>query len=256
VAQCLLDSLLCDYATQSVKCKLREVDDASLSHDLQVGAAMRLLYYFPKQSAALIARRLVNPQVDVDFVQAVSWSPTPRIRAAIRSLFRRTTDVDVLRAALPGLNPSRDWPLVGQRLRNLLLSLPPDSSGDDYLILTALHDFGGEKARPLFRAYLEGGRRTGYAQRCFSLCEVLKEASVSWDREMLLPLLRDRRVADGYSHPIKAGSNESVPMRVCDEAAEALCAHRKDITFTMTGTTRDLDRQIHLLLMHFGKEIR
>jgi hypothetical protein len=271
-----MDSLLLDYNTRGTHSNAKEEqDDWYPASGLQVGAAMRLLYYFPTQTAPLIARRLAGLRLEsigtgagsqhsdaemkrgearerangvntTDFIKAVSWSPEPPIRAAILSIFQRAGDVDVLLAALPSLDRSQ-WPLVSRRLGSLLFRLAPEDGwgGDGYNILVGLRTFGGEKARPMFQEYLRGGRRAGYAQRCFSLCEALKETSGEWDQELLIPLLSDRRPADGYTHAVKPNAEEPrLPIRVCDAAAETLCAHRKDLKFEMVGSAKDLDQQI------------
>jgi hypothetical protein len=273
IAQNLLDSLLFDYATQSVKSNFEHVDNASLTSGLQVGAAMRLLYYFPKQSAALIARRLESQTkaieqavgldriaadaaaavsdrtncVAVDFVKAVSWSPVPRIRAVMHSVFQHSSDGDMLLAALPGLDHTRDWPLVSRKLYDLFSNSPQYSQYRDFDILQVLLAFGGEKALPLFRTYLKGGKPANYADRLDTVCQVLRETSGEWDRVLLVPLLGDRRPMSGYTHQIKWGSDKFVPIRICDKVAEAICTHRKDIKFRMTGTASDLDQQIRRL---------
>jgi hypothetical protein len=58
-------------------------------------------------------------------------------------------------------------------------------------------------------------------------------------------LLTDKRVIEDYSHPASADATENIlPIRVCDAAAETLSAHYSELKFTMKGTERELDRQI------------
>src|SRR5262249_7219769 len=58
-AQHLLDALLLDYSSRGVHRHPEDAfDEWSVGSDLQVAAAMRLLYYFPQQAASLIAKRL------------------------------------------------------------------------------------------------------------------------------------------------------------------------------------------------------
>src|SRR5262249_31711401 len=91
------------------------------------------------------------------------------------------------------------------------------------------------------REYLKGAS----AQRCFSVCEALEETKGEWDRAFLWPMLSDKRPADGYTHSVKPHADEPrLPIRVCDEAAEKISLHRKDVVFRMEGTKLDLDRQI------------
>jgi hypothetical protein len=104
----LFDSLRVDYATEGVF-NGESLDGWSLGSELQCGAALRLLYYFPEESAPLIARRLdlldvredkeleswmrrcvANGVRADDFVKAVGWSEESVVRAAVRRLAERT----------------------------------------------------------------------------------------------------------------------------------------------------------------------
>ncbi len=128
----LLDSLLLDYATEGVP-HGPSSDGWSISSSLQSLAALRLLYYFPKETSGLISERLraldvwrtaahgkgfmhtdeendadhrreaANRVRTDDFIGAVSWCREPVVRTAIRDIFTKTTDVDILLAALPGI---------------------------------------------------------------------------------------------------------------------------------------------------------
>jgi hypothetical protein len=80
------------------------------------------------------------------------------------------------------------------------------------------------------------------------VCEALKETDGKWDREFLVPLLSDKRPSSTYSHPVTGRpEGPSLPIRVCDQAAAVLCAHRKDLKFERIGSFADLDRQIRTL---------
>jgi hypothetical protein len=54
----LLDSLLLDYATEAVTSKGESHHTGRLASKYQIEAAVRLLYYFPKETSPLIAARL------------------------------------------------------------------------------------------------------------------------------------------------------------------------------------------------------
>ena len=56
-AQKLLDSLLLDNATEEIS-DVRSLDGWGEGTDYQIEAAMRLLYFFPKETAGLVAERL------------------------------------------------------------------------------------------------------------------------------------------------------------------------------------------------------
>ncbi len=110
-AKKLFDSLLIDYATE------RLVDGNSWAgwseSEYQIRAAMRLLYYFPKEAAPLIADRLKafdvqnrdsktyfqreakNGVQTIDFIKAVSWCQEPRIQEALTDIAKRTDDKQI-----------------------------------------------------------------------------------------------------------------------------------------------------------------
>jgi HEAT repeat protein len=111
-AQKLFDSLLLDYATEGIpNGELR--DGWTEGSDFQVEAALRLLYYFPRETTPLIAARLRSLDVQsawgsglvqrevknrvraADFLKAVSWSQAPAIEEALADLARRTNDPDI-----------------------------------------------------------------------------------------------------------------------------------------------------------------
>jgi len=112
-ARRLLDSLLIDYATEA------NADGKSPGwydeSDLQIAAAMRLLYYFPKESGPLIATRLrsfdLSDKVEgrdvkngvrtVDFIRAVAWSRAPGIQEALAAIAKRTDDETIREALAP-----------------------------------------------------------------------------------------------------------------------------------------------------------
>jgi HEAT repeat protein len=110
-AQTLLNTLLMDYATEGIF-NGKSLDGWHQGSDLQVSAAMRLLYYFPKESASLIAARLRSFDVQkaesaddrwmkrevkngvgtVAFIKAVAWCTAPAIQDALADIAKRTND--------------------------------------------------------------------------------------------------------------------------------------------------------------------
>jgi len=113
-AKMLLDSLLLDYATEGLF-NGRSLDGWSEGSDLQVQSALRLLYYFPKETAPLIAARLRALDVKdagyddfmkrdvkngvraVDFIKAVAWCKEPAIQEALADIAKRTNDSQILK---------------------------------------------------------------------------------------------------------------------------------------------------------------
>jgi hypothetical protein len=118
-ARVLLDSLLIDYATEGLF-NGRSLDGWYEGSNYQIGAAMRLLYYFPDEAAPLIAARLRTFDVadagrgdgwirrdvrnrvrTVEFLRAVSWCRAAPIREALSDVARRTDDPAVKEALTP-----------------------------------------------------------------------------------------------------------------------------------------------------------
>ncbi len=274
-ARKLLDSLLLDYATEGVF-QGPSLDSWGLGSHLQIEAAMRLLFYYPKETAALIADRLAkldvkrtsrhsnwspatSQELDAytrravangvraeDFLKAVAWCPEPRVRAAVRAVFTRTDDTDILLAALPGLGDA-DRPLVRDRLRAFLDAVPADEHGaygDGYRLLVALADRLGEGAAPAFDRYLKDAS----PQRGQSAAEALKSVRADWGVPILVRLLDDRRPTDGYTYAVRPPRDDpSRPIRVCDAAAEALHEYRPEWKFVLEGEYKDLDDQIRAI---------
>jgi HEAT repeat protein len=115
----LLDSLLIDYATEGIF-NGDSLDGWDKGSDYQVQAALRLLYYFPKEAAPLIAARLrsfdvkevkdkdarmkreVNNGVrTVNFIRAVSWCQAPEIKKALADIGKRTDDPGIKELVIP-----------------------------------------------------------------------------------------------------------------------------------------------------------
>ena len=87
-------------------------EDWNEGSELQIEAAMRLLYYYPKQGAPLVVARLKTFNVaapgqaadalmlrevgngvrTAQFIAAVAWCEQPDIRAALADIAERTTD--------------------------------------------------------------------------------------------------------------------------------------------------------------------
>ena len=258
----LFDSLRADYATEGIF-NGKSLDGWGWGSDFQCGAAMRLLFYFPEESATLVAGRLdkldvgkdqeldsfmrrcvANGVRSDDFIKSVAWSKEPAIRAALVGVFKRAEDVDSLLAALPAVEEKEL--IHDHRLEPLLAALPADEGGpygQGFHLLIALGQRTPEKAKPAFDRYLKGGS----AQRCHTVCLVLRKVKASWDRELLGPMLADTRTW-GWTYAVEPGKNEPrLPIRVCDEAAVTLSKNHPELKFTQAGEYADLDKQISVI---------
>lgn len=268
--QKLFDSLMIDYATQGVF-NGESLDGWDLGAELQTNAAMRLLFYFPRETAPMLAERvdrlkvkktgpgsgslhtdaesrdwmqqtLANVVRTDQFVKAVAWCHEPPIKQALFRLFQRATDIDVILQASPSVAlDHRD--LVQQRLTQMLDGLPEETNGpfgDGYNLLVASGKYGDASLIETFRKYLKP--RT--LLRCRALCHALRATRPEWAVDLLGPLLSDRRDT-GWDYGVNPGQNEPrLSIRVCDEAAETIAMANPVLKFEMHGKHEQLDRQI------------
>jgi hypothetical protein len=283
-AKCLFDSLLLDYSTEGIYKEGEGFDEWDVGSDLQVKAAMRLLYYFPNEATPLIARRLqglhiertgpgcgsLNTPKEMEawerreltngvrtekFVKAVSWCKDSAIRAAVHSIFKRTGDVDILLAALPGIDAAEP-DLIRMRLGSFLERVPADERGaygEGYNLLVAAGKRLGVDGKPLFLRYATNAG----PMRRYTLCQVLKVTNKDWSIELLKTFLEDKRAVGGYGHAAsKADRENRLDIRVCDAAAETLGHNHPELKFEMTGSDRELDQQIQVIREHLARRKR
>jgi hypothetical protein len=263
----LLNSLLADYATEGVF-NGKSLDGWYTGSSFRCSAAMRLLFYFPKESSELLSARLDKLNVGKDrgldgwmhrcvengvradyFIKSVSWSQEPNVQAALERLFARSDDIDAALAALPGV---KDAKVIRGRLEPLIAALPADElgpAGHGYYLLSAIGKRVPATAKPVFERYLKDAS----AQRCHTVCLVLRELKAEWATDVLSPLLADKRTW-GWEYAVEAGKDEPrLPIRVCDEAAITLCQHNPTLQFAQVGQHADLDKQIELIRANLAK---
>ncbi len=262
----LCQSLLTDYATRGA------YDGASLENwrigsDFQCSAATRLLYYFPGESADLIAGRLrqfrmastsraddhpnveefirqsLGNQVYADhFVKAVASSHLPAIEAALKEIVQRTPNRYLMLAAVPGIgNGPRQRQIIRDRL-GAMLKAPEVVDSSPFAaaeLLILLGKYGGEEAKSLFADYLSHPS----IQQCDAVFDALGKTRGEWAIELLGPLLIDKRPTEMYAVQ-PGGHSPGISLRVCDLAADTICTHYKGFSFHMSGTDAARDRQI------------
>ncbi len=152
--QQLLTSLLADFHTRGGD----DPDDHSYrgrSDRLQIGAAIRLLYYFPAESEAIVAKRLreldlrsetlsdtkkdseANGLYADDLLQAVNFCKHEEVRRELVEIFRRTGDLNIALAVLPAVSPERSLSL-GQ-----IETFRPGVAGNGGMLDTANCNCGG-----------------------------------------------------------------------------------------------------------------
>jgi hypothetical protein len=83
---------------------------------------------------------------------------------------------------------------------------------------------------------------------------VLREVRVSWGKDLLHPILVDKRTW-GWTYAVKPGKNEPRrPIRVCDEAAVTLSRNHAELKFIQSGEHADLDKQIAAIRAQLAKK--
>lgn len=266
--QTLLDSLLLDYATEGIF-NGHSLDGWDVGGRLQSTAAMRLLYYYPKESAGFIAQRidkldLTPTEPDKDdlglymkqcvangvradgFIEAIAWCDEPAILAALSRAFERAGDLSVALATEPAAAKSKPE-LVRTTLAKRIGELPEDDKGpyaDGYALLVALGKLGGDQAKRAFEQYstpLTTSRR-------HTTCLALREVRGEWAIDLLAPFLNDRRELDRWTYAVDFAQNERrLPIRICDEAATTIALANEDLKFEMQGDRARLDFQIQAM---------
>jgi hypothetical protein len=247
----LLESLKADFASRGDE-----------SHVFQRGAALRLVYYFPSEGVPLVVERLRGLDVVTDdarvryakdrisadtLIESVSWSADPRIQAELLGILRKTKDPSIVAAAVPGI-PAEHDALVLDGLKERIAALPPKDKrvfGDGFHLLGLVIARFPREAKEVFRAYL----RDAGVQRLRTACHAFARAEGDLGGlaiDVLAPILTDRRPADGWTYPVEPGKSEPrLPIRLCDEAAQALSLRNPDLLhFELFGTHDRLDRQI------------
>lgn len=270
-AEYLLDSLLFDYSTEGVW-DGESLQEYYVGDSLQQSAALRLLYYFPKETENLIALRLESLDVEntgkgrtvgLDksgydlylqqcihnggvrargFIESIAWSDRPAIKGALLRLFERATDPSVVAEAIRSVGP--DHPvLVQQKVSGMLRQLPDDPRNSGYVLLVGAGTYGGDAAKAVFTEYLASNT----VDRITMVARLLRRMRQEWASELLRGSLQDKRESR-RRYEVNPGENEDLlPIRVCDAVAETLALAVDGVEFSMEGTHADLDAQIETI---------
>lgn len=115
--------------------------------------------------------------------------------------------------------------------------------GDSYHLLIAVGTRFPDRAETVFQSYL----KPGTIDRRRAVVHALRETCGNLAVTLLAPLLEDKRTF-GWTYGVNPKENEPrLPIRVCDEAAETIAMHSKELKFVMEGSHENLDRQIEVL---------
>ncbi len=269
----LFDSLILDYSSDGIYNGI-SFDGWGIGSDFQKEAALRLLYYFPRelkktiaerlshldvrgcgfstnyndaaQMTAFIRRELANGVRTEEFIKAVAWSKEPVIREEITKIYFRTDDPEIRLASSTAIDRSHPEPFR-RKMEELIATIPPSEMGpfgDGYNLLVELGRQFGADAKPAFLRYMKNAS----LQRCRSMCHVLEETRGEWSIEILSPLLEDKRPAKGWTYSVVPNQNEPrLPIRICDEAAATIAHNFPKLKYQMAGEHKDLDVQIEAM---------
>ncbi|MCW3055249.1 MAG: hypothetical protein JWN14_4419 [Chthonomonadales bacterium] len=271
--QRLLDSLLVDYSSHGIPHKPDySLEDWYYGSRFQVAAILRLLCYFPDQTAPMISDRLRKLKVSDtsstkhpndgpwpddwyrrevangartdELIKASAWCSRSNVRSAIAGLFMKTEDPEIGLACL-SFPPALETAQIKTKLQELLKthSDDPGPYGNGCHLLAALSRYCGAGAKSAFHTFL----RPPNLNRTLSAIYALQEIHFNGAVDILAPLLADKRNC-ALDYSVKPHTKEPrLPIRVCDEAADTLAMLDKNLTFHMEGTHAHLDAQIRAM---------
>jgi hypothetical protein len=238
--QKLLESLLFDFSQR-----------VTGGESFELGAAMRLLYYFPEQAGPVVLERLKqldstladraaankrNGLAAEDFIAAIAFTQDKAIRTELLRLFKESPDPAILVSCLPALD-LKDLAVLARLTDRLMAGGKVEDRGS-VVLLKAVGDRFPDKARDIFTAYLKDNS----VWRRAALCAALRTTRPELAAELLAPLLADKRPIGGHRF-----MESELPVRVCDEAAITLCQLNPELTFSPTPPQENVDRQIEVI---------
>lgn len=147
-------------------------------------------------------------------LKAIATARSHVVRERLLRVIKETLNDMYFTHALSGLGNVEDK-LVWDNATRILSALPGDTGGGSGILELIAKRFP-DKAEALFRSFLSNGN----AQRANTMCEVLWYYHPLSPR-ILAPLLDDKRKLSGFS----------IPMRVCDRAAQAISHTAQTIKF-------------------------
>ena len=219
----------------------------------EVGASMRLLHYFPVESAPLIVRRLEDSGMPLhpELMQAVAWCQTPEVREALRAIARESDEKAIVIACTPAMAGAADESYLAKLQAMLSISNRGYEypNNDSCGLLAAIADLFPGRAAAVFREYLE----TGGSESAINLVELFDHSFLEIAPSVLVPVLDDTSEGMGYYLEVQADSGtraerpEDVPMRLCDNAYFILSAALGEKDDRPGRSKEDMDARIALL---------
>lgn len=261
----VFESLLRDFVTEEISDEPSRGSDDVLS-DYQLSAAMRLLYYFPRESAGLVADRLrrlrvvwpaeeeadirsrfvsaYHPSLHMDrvkeFVKRVAWCPIETVRREVRRIFHATTSLEIALAALPAV--AKESPKAAQQR---VVSLVRSANGSIHLhdVVAALVQAYGHEALVILPEIF----REATPDQLHWFCVWNGDTTFDANDRLLGLLLTDQRSTEPDRH--------GKTFRVCDAAASALSEINKNYQFKSGVSVAERNLQIERLREQLRTEL-
>ncbi len=235
-AEMLLASLKTDFASGHRHRGYRE------------GAVLRLGYYFPEESEALLLELLAKiespskadddaqhnyPYENVELLEAIVASRSPAVRARAFEIMKTTKNVHYFLSLTQAYGEEHDS-LVLQRALEFTESLPESDAYSAEPVLGMIAKRFPADAKKVFLTFVESES----LQRRDAVINALWYNPLAL--ELLPPLLDDKR---DLGHYTSRG-------RVCDRAAQAISNNEQAITFSNAAPEQYRDGQIQKIKLH------
>jgi hypothetical protein len=171
------------------------------------------------------------------YLESISSSREIVVQDKLREIVTTTTNDKYFMAALSGLDESEDVPVLELAMK-ILKGLPAETDQGREMLQMIGERFP-DKAQAIYRGFLS----TKSPQRAETMCVVLWYGN-PMSKEVLAPLLDDKRTLEGFS----------IPMRVCDRAAQAISHTTDSIRFDSEWSVQRKDSVIEKLKEYCRKE--
>ncbi|MCA9217898.1 MAG: hypothetical protein KDB27_32735 [Planctomycetales bacterium] len=149
-----------------------------------------------------------------EYLEAIATSKSVVVRERLLQVIRETANDTYFIHALAGLDNVQDA-VVWDNATRILSGLPQDTEAGRGILALIANKFP-DKAEELFKSFLA----TGSPKRAETMCVVLWYGH-PLSPKILAPLLDDKRELSGFS----------IPLRVCDRAAQAISHTTEEIKF-------------------------
>lgn len=233
----------------------------------QDGAAIRLLYYFPNESASIILERLdsfsskMNDEnkeqlnrnnIEIaSFIKSIAWSKISKIRKAIQRIVANSTEVDVVLNGIPALENLKAEPFF-QKLNIMLLKSNgnfeyPSQTPQD--LLNSIFTIFPKRISEVLNVYISNCGREGLINSIY----FMYTSEIDLAPKILKNYLNDFNTGIGsYTMEIRSNYehiNESdyLPMRIKDNAYVLICRALGDKDAVCFGSPKKMDELINVL---------